>query len=609
MGIVDKKNAMNLAVGLEFAAVSGEDASSLLVFSDVEVDKKSLDNLLNYYKGFVEKMQELHDRASQEMMKLQAAQLEGMAAETLASQHPLKLIEDERVNAIVELRNKMQEFNLTWEQIWGVTGQLMTGGVNDVVKAMEKKVNELAGMGTLTVKVRNELLEKLKVLKIPENEEEGTFERLSKSVGKLFESMGKGAEMTQKEWENLGESLGDVSKIFSQSLDGLNKIGAEFGMSKEAQATFSQISGMVSGMGSMAKGLASGDVSSIISGGVGMITSATKLFDFKTKKADKEIKKHAKNLKELDKLYEQFGREADKALGTETYQKQLEQAKNLEQQKIEVEAQMEAEKSKRKKKRDKGKIDEYEKQIKNLEKRAEDVKQNIVDEMMTTDLKSFASQLASSIVTAFSAGTEDFDGIMQGKIDDLIKNMLMKQVAMNVVQGALKGVFDKAAKFTEEGSEDGVGFSTGEIRQLKEALEDSKTAIKSGFGVYGDVMKEFGYVADKQLSDRVKGVTGQLEAAMTEGTASELVGLWTATAMDIRVIREWLLVGTDVSLPENGFNMSEFMEQQYMIERNTRVTAESTMASVYHLQEGFGRMGRQLEAIERNTRGYGGRGR
>ena len=44
-------------------------------------------------------------------------------------------------------------------------------------------------------------------------------------------------------------------------------------------------------MGNRAKGLVSGDVSCIISGEWGMITSATKLFDFKTKKADKERSK------------------------------------------------------------------------------------------------------------------------------------------------------------------------------------------------------------------------------------------------------------------------------------------------------------------------------
>ncbi|MEI3420415.1 MAG: hypothetical protein V8R91_04750 [Butyricimonas faecihominis] len=86
-------------------------------------------------------------------------------------------------------------------------------------------------------------------------------------------------------------------------------------MSKEAQATFDQVSGMVSGMGNMAKGLASGDISSVISGGVGMITSATKLFDFKTKKADKEIKKHAENLKKLKTEYDGLAKGCKSSIG------------------------------------------------------------------------------------------------------------------------------------------------------------------------------------------------------------------------------------------------------------------------------------------------------
>jgi hypothetical protein len=57
-----------------------------------------------------------------------------------------------------------------------------------------------------------------------------------------------------------------------------------------------------------------------------------------------------------------------------------------------------------------------------------------------------------------------------------------------------------------------------------------------------------------------------------------------------------------VSLPQPGFDLSELLEQQYQIEQNTRMT-------VYQLRDGFGRMGQQLDAIERNTRGYYGRGR
>ena len=102
----------------------------------------------------------------------------------------------------------------------------------------------------------------------------------------------------------------------------------------------------------MAKGLASGDISSVISGGVGMITSATKLFDFKTKKADKEIKKHVENLKKLKTEYDGLARAASQALGTEEYETKVDQIANLEKQKIEVEGQLRAEDSKKRKKKD-----------------------------------------------------------------------------------------------------------------------------------------------------------------------------------------------------------------------------------------------------------------
>lgn len=126
--------------------------------------------------------------------------------------------------------------------------------------------------------------------------------------------------------------------------------------------------------------------------------------------------------------------------------------------------------------------------------------------------------------------------------------------------------------------------------------------VEEGGENYMKAMEAYGELFKDAYDSAPEGVSGQLQAAMTEGTASELVGLWTMTAMDIRVIREWLLTGTDVSLPQPGFDLSELLEQQYQIEQNTRMT-------VYQLRDGFGRMGQQLDAIERNTRGYYGRGR
>ena len=602
MGIIDKESAMNLAMGVSTTNSSDEESVSLMPLGDIDDSKKELERLRVIYQKFADDLKAIHDKANREIMELQAAQLRASAEGEITSiREAMTVVRNEETASIEALRDKMLKLPQEWEFIWLFLGRLTVDSTNDLMAAVTNEVEKLVLEGKLTAKAKKDLL---KLLDVNKDTDKGPFEKLNDSMSFLFKSMGSGVEMTKGKWKDLGTALGECSAIATQALSGISQIGGAFGMSKEAQATFDQVSGMVSGMGNMAKGLASGDVSSIISGGVGMITSATKLFDFKTKKADKEIKKHAKNLRQLKTEYDGLARAASQALGTEEYETKVDQIANLEKQKIEVEGQLRAEDSKKRKKKDKGKIEEYKKAITSLENQIADSKQNIIDELMTTDLKSFASQLGSTLVDAFSQGTEGIDAIMQGKVDTLIKNMLAKQLSMKLIQKSLQPVFDAAEQFTAEESEEGVNFSTGEIRQIKGFLESSMSSISAQSKEWVQMMTDMGLVVNKDMSSRVQEVTGQLQAAMTEGTASQLVGLWNMTASDVRAIRDWLLTGT-VTVPESPFNMTQMIELQNEIAVNTRVTAQSTTAMMHEL----GRVSQRLEAIDRNTRGYVGRGR
>ncbi|RHM43936.1 hypothetical protein [Butyricimonas virosa] len=602
MGIIDKESAMNLAMGISTTSSSDEESVSLMPLGDIEDSKKELERLRGIYQKFADDLRAIHDKANREIMELQAAQLRtSTEGEIVRIRESMTIVRNEETASIEALRDKMLKLPREWEFIWLIIGRLTVDSTNDLMTAMTNEVEKLVLTGKLTAKAKKELL---KLLDVDKDTDKGPFEKLKDSVGDLFRSMGDGTKMAKKDWEKLGTALGECSAIATQALSGISQIGGAFGMSKEAQATFDQVSGMVSGMGNLAKGLASGDVSSIISGGVGMITSATKLFDFKTKKADKEIKRHAKNLRQLKTEYDALARAASQALGTEEYQTKVKQIANLEKQKIEIEGQLKAEDSKKRKKKDKGKIEEYKKTITSLENQVADSKQNIINELMTTDLKSFASQLGSTLVDAFSQGTEGIDAIMQGKVDTLIKNMLTKQLSMKLIQKSLQPVFDVAEQFTAEESEEGVNFSTGEIRQIKGLLESSMSSISAQSKEWIQMMTDMGLVVNKDMSNRVQEVSGQLQAAMTEGTANQLVGLWNMTASDVRAIRDWLLTGT-VTVPESPFNMTQMIELQNEIAVNTRVTAQSTTATMHEL----GRVSQRLEAIDRNTRGYVGRGR
>ena len=602
MGIIDKESAMNLAMGVSTTNSSDEESVSLMPLGDIDDSKKELERLRVNYQKFADDLKAIHDKANREIMEVQAAQLRASAEGEITSiREAMTVVRNEEMASIEALRDKMLKLPQEWEFIWLFLGRLTVDSTNDLMAAVTNEVEKLVLEGKLTAKAKKDLL---KLLDVNKDTDKGPFEKLNDSMSFLFKSMGSGVEMTTGKGKDLGTALGECSAIATQALSGISQIGGAFGMSKEAQATFDQVSGMVSGMGNMAKGLASGDISSVISGGVGMITSATKLFDFKTKKADKEIKKHAENLKKLKTEYDGLARAASQALGTEEYETKVDQIANLEKQKIEVEGQLRAEDSKKRKKKDKGKIEEYKKAITSLENQIADSKQNIIDELMTTDLKSFASQLGSTLVDAFSQGTEGIDAIMQGKVDTLIKNMLAKQLSMKLIQKSLQPVFDAAERFTAEESEEGVNFSTGEIRQIKGLLESSMSSISAQSKEWVQMMTDMGLVVNKDMSSRVQEVTGQLQAAMTEGTASQLVGLWNMTASDVRAIRDWLLTGT-VTVPESPFNMTQMIELQNEIAVNTRVTAQSTTATMHEL----GRVNQHLESIDRNTRGYVGRGR
>ena len=147
---------------------------------------------------------------------------------------------------------------------------------------------------------------------------------------------------------------------------------------------------------------------------------------------------------------------------------------------------------------------------------------------------------------------------------------------------------------------DGV-LTEAEQAQFEEMVQKGGENFTKAMDTYQNMFRD----ADGAMSE---GVTGQLQAAMTEGTASQLVGLWNTTASDVRAIREWLLTGVAIA-PESPFDMTRMIDLQNEIAVNTRATAQSTTATMYELRDGLGRMNERLGAIEMNTRGYAGRGR
>ena len=98
-----------------------------------------------------------------------------------------------------------------------------------------------------------------------------------------------------------------------------------------------------------------------------------------------------------------------------------------------------------------------------------------------------------------------------------------------------------------------------------------------------------------------KGVSGKLEAAMTEGTASELVGLWNMTAMDIRVLLN--LSSEHFSECRRSWDITySIWEETQKIASNTERTANNTDGLVEKLEDGLKSVKDELSEIRKNTK-------
>lgn len=597
MGIIDKNQALLLATGME-----GVGKTPLA--ADVSVSQETFMKIMVQYKAFLDKLKEVNEGMNAELAALRQKVGEATTDEERQKlEASIGVLEVMRSRSIPGITAEMNKASLDWNKLFSAVGTFTGEVVDDGVKELQEKIDELKEAGKLTQESYASISKAL----LPEKgREESYYKTFGEQITALFNKVVDGSKKTKISWKDFGESSAKVLGDVSTAINGIGNVGKALGLDPETLATFSQVSSTLSGAASLTKGIASGDVTSIISGGTQMISSVISLFDFSTKRADRKIKQHSQNIKALQHDYETLGWQVKNALGSDKYVFQINEAENKAKQIQEIEGQIAAEQSKRRKKRDNEKIKEYQVQKVKLEHEIQDIQKSIVEDLMTTDVKSLASRIATAIVDGVASGVNDLDGVVDGKMDQLMRDILKRQFEVNVVQVALKPMFDNAAKYFDKDSAAGFGLSDVELENLLADAENGKTEIMKGVDGYKKLLKVL--AGEDEFALPTTGVTGQLQEAMTEGTASQLVGLWNMTANDIRMMKN--LTSEQLALcSAMNLNVGEVLRQQYLIEMNTRRTADNTAGTVEELKSGFLRLDGRLKTIDENTRGYTGRGK
>lgn len=504
--------------------------------------------------------------------------------------------------ALNELNAQMLMQSDEWVKSFGDLDNLTISEIENLIQIIKSKAKDLK-LDPINL---DKVLEKLK-----DAENEIKSRNPFRSLVTHIKEYQKEADKTKKKaslkeiFGDTSEVLGMVNECFDSVIGGLKNMG--LAGDEETQKLLGSISNMVGSAGKLAGGIASMNPAAMISGAVGLISSAFDVFDRRSRKANRKIKQHQENVKNLEKQYRQLERETAKAIGSEKYSKQIEQVNNLQQKIIETEGMIAAEQSKRSKKRDDGKIADWESQIEDYRDKIDELKQGIVDELSTTDLYSFSNDVASSIIDGLCNGLDSGKEVVQEKINDLMRNVIAKQFDVLVIQNAMEDMFQKMADAVDSTKDGGIGITDWEMNQIVSAGQDGKEEIMNSLGRYKAILERLGLIND-DIEDKIEnGVTGELQAAVTEGTASQLVGLWNMSALDIRSLLN-LSHEHFIECRTQLANIANIYVQIVGINNNTKATADNTGTLVEELKTGIKSLETKLDEIRKNTKNYNGRG-
>ena len=373
-----------------------------------------------------------------------------------------------------------------WKEAFG---DLLKEG-SSFVEMLQRKIAELQ-QKKVTIGLDVEGEEQLAALQAILKKEQGETKNVGTSLKETFSSVSSSIEL--------------IGGAFDSVVGGMKKMG--IAMDEETEHILGDISGMISGAGQVASGIATGNPLSIIQGSVGFLSSAFDMFNSRDRKAEKSIKEHEKAVTRLGRAYNQLKHEVDKALGETVYQNQNSMIANLKKQQAETLAMIENEKSK--KKTDWDRIEEWKEQIAEASRQIEDIIDDITKSITQTSAGNLANQLADALVEAFESGEEAADAF--GKVaNDVLKNAVKNALKLQFLETPLQEAIKQLQKdmgFDKEGKGTFNGLSATEQARFKDAVAKAGAQFGEAMKVYQDLFDQLDENDPSTLSGAIKGAS------------------------------------------------------------------------------------------------------
>ena len=412
---------------------------------------------------------------------------------------------------------------------------------------------------------------------------EGALGKMANGLKKLFNA-GNDTNKTKKALGEIEEGLNAIMQVGSflsdtfsslgDSLDSDTLSGIAEGINVAMDAANSAMSGAQAGAIFGPWGAAAGAAIGLVSS---LASSLSKLHD---EGHEEKIQKLQGQIETLEKSYDELAKSVEEAYSKDASKMIEQQNTLLAQQKLLIQQQIQEEKDK--KDTDWDKINNWEQQIEDIDALIADNKEKAIDAIFGEDLKSAIENFASAYTDAWAEGTSKAQSAK-----DIIKKMMRQMVAESIkaaIQSSKK--MEEIRQKLQEFYADNIlsGWEQDYIYQMAEELQDE---LDSQFGWADDLMND---------SSSQEGSKRGFET-MSQESADELNGRFTAVQMDTSAIRELMLAYSMrmiASINSIKYNTDEI--------RNLSLSAIGHLETISRHTFELYEMNERLGKIERNTR-------
>ncbi|MEA4980740.1 MAG: tape measure protein [Petrimonas sp.] len=513
-------------------------------------------------------------REARNKMNSELAELDGEYSKTTTA--ITELFKDTSEKSVKELRKMADEAERMKDFVLGGQWNAGNGADFGITEAQFKSLNEEWSKSPEKLEA---IVKAIRGLKREADLKENTFKSISDSIEAIFNPDTSGKDK-KKAWEDLANGIREVNDMAQAVGDSVSSIFSAFGNDAAAEMA-GNITNLIGGVGQTGMGiaqLASGDIiggiKNLASGIGNVVTSITRMNDAAK---EKKIQQLQNQIDALNTSYEALGDAIGKAYSKDASNLIEQQNVLLKQQQLLIKQQIKQEEAK--KKTDKNKIKEWQATYDEIDKQISENKVKAVDAIFGEDIQSAIDNFAQAYVNMWAAG-DDKAKSRKDFVKSMIKGMILEAMKADIAK-PMEAIRKKLEAF----------WSDDRITDQEADIIDQMVA-----DLQNQLDKRYSW-ADKYIKDDISssGVTGELKAAMTEQTGSQLVGLWNMTAMDIRQIKEFFEKNPPVDVAKE---LNSLLNELQAIRQNTKDTADNTE----YLEEGVKKLEEKLEEIRKNTK-------